>query len=909
MQGRTPMMQQFFEAKASYPDCILLFRMGDFYEVFYDDAVTVSRELDLTLTARHKDSDDPVPMAGVPHHAVDGYIRRLVERGYPIAICDQLEDPQKAGKLVRRGVTRVITPGMLIADEHLEADANNYIVALAVSSVRSADVVAVVAADISTGELRVCEALSQDGLAIELLRLAPSEVLVAEPHEALLRAAVERVGAVLTQREERALSLKKVVQQASSATLAVREGADQGRTLGSAALEERLRVLDGTSFRDRAAVEGALALLLDYVMRTQGGVPVTLDPPTPYRTDDFVVLDPASAANLELFETLMGGKKSGSLFRTIDETVTAAGARRLRTWLAYPLTKPEAILTRQRAVTELVTRAGDRSRLRELLKQTSDVQRISSKLAVGQSNARDLSALRATLSVLPQMVEALAPFEQAEMTALRRRLDPCTDIEAMIAAALVDDPPLVLNEGGLIRRGFDAELDRLLDLSQNGKAWLLDYESKQRAATGIPSIKVRHNKVFGYYIEVTRANLESVPDNYIRKQTLANAERYFTPELKEHEDDILSASGKRFELEAHLFGRLRTAVTDELGRLRAVAELLAELDALASLAELSARRDYVAPEVRAERGIVIESGRHPVVETMVDSGRFVPNDTHLSPDHRLHVITGPNMAGKSTVIRQVALITLLAQIGSHVPAARAVVGVVDQIFSRVGASDNLSRGQSTFMVEMAETAHILQHATERSLVILDEIGRGTSTFDGLSLAWAVAEHLHDTIGAFTLFATHYHELTELVRVKTGTRNFNIAAKEWNDEIVFLHKVIEGPANRSYGIQVARLAGVPEPVVTRARQILANLEQSQADDEVAPPLAREHGEDGPVVKRRAQLHLFASTPVLEPVAPMPTMVREVAELALDRMTPIEALNTLFAFQKRAKQLTRNDPRRR
>ena len=902
------MMQQFFEAKASYPDCILLFRMGDFYEVFYDDAITLARELDLTLTARNKDKDEPIPMAGVPHHAVDGYIRRLVERGYPIAICDQLEDPQKAGKLVRRGVTRVITPGMLIADEHLEADANNYVVALAVSSVRAADVVAVVAADISTGELRVCEALSQDGLAIELLRLAPSEVLVAEPHEALLRAAVERVGAVLTCREERALSLKQVVKQASSATLAVREGADEGRTLGSAALTERLSVLDATSFRDRVAIDGALALLLDYVMRTQGGVPVTLDPPRPYRTDEFVVLDPASAANLELFETLMGGKKSGSLFRTIDETVTSAGARRLRTWLAYPLTRPEAILTRQRAVSELVTRAGDRARLRELLKRTGDVQRISSKLAVGQSNARDLSALRTTLAVLPELVEALASFEQAEMTTLRRRLDPCQDIEAMIGAALVDDPPIVLHEGGLIRRGFDAELDRLLDLTRNNKQWLLAYEEAQRARSGIGSLKVRHNKVFGYYIEVTRANLESVPDDYIRKQTLANAERFFTPELKEHEDDISSAEGRRFELEGRLFAQLRAAVTDELGRLRAVAELLAELDALAALAELSALHDYIAPEVREERGIEIIGGRHPVVETMVDSGRFVPNDTRLTPEQRLHVITGPNMAGKSTVIRQVALITLLAQIGSHVPAERAVIGVVDQIFSRVGASDNLSRGQSTFMVEMAETAHILRHATDRSLVILDEIGRGTSTFDGLSLAWAVAEHLHDSLGAFTLFATHYHELTELVRVKDGTKNYNIAAKEWNDEIVFLHKVVEGPANRSYGIQVARLAGVPDPVVVRARQILSNLEQSQADDEVAPPLAREHGEEGPVVKRRAQLHLFAS-PTHDEVAPqVPTMVREVAALSLDRMSPIEALNTLYALQKRAKQLTRSGSRR-
>ncbi|MFT4702550.1 MAG: DNA mismatch repair protein MutS [Bradymonadia bacterium] len=901
------MMEQYFAAKAEFPGCIVLFRMGDFYEVFYDDAETLARELDLNLTARGKDTDNVVPMAGVPHHAVDGYVRRLIEKGFHVAMCDQLESPTK-GKIVRRGVTRVMTPGMLLADDLLEADANNFLVALAVASLKSADVVALAVTDISTGELRVCETQSQEALATELRRLRPSEVLVAREQEALFRQLVEASDAVLTLRDDAAAKLPRVIKQASSSVLAVSDNAQRAATLTSRQLEERLQGLESFGFRDRAGVDAALALVLDYIMRTQGGVPATLIEPTAYRTDEYLVLDPASAANLEIFETLMGGKKSGSLFTTLNQCVTSAGARRLRTWVSYPLTSVDAIQVRQDAVSELCTREQMRGELRELFGATSDVQRIAGKLAAGQGNARDLVALRRTLVVLPKVLEVLAGTESSRLSDVRRKLDPCGDLEALIGDAIVDDPPLALNEGNIICGGYSAELDRLITLTTDGKAWLLNYERTLREETGITSLKVRYNRVFGYYIEVTRANMDQVPETFIRKQTLANAERFFTPELKEYEEEIVDARERRFALEAKIFAQVRGAVTDEVARLRHVAEQLAELDALAGLSELSVRFGYVAPTVTDVPGIHISDGRHPVVERMVASGRFVPNDVSIDGDSRLQIITGPNMAGKSTVIRQVALISLLAQIGSHVPARSATIGVIDQIFSRVGASDNLARGQSTFMVEMAETAHILKNATSRSLIVLDEIGRGTATYDGLSIAWSVAEFLHDKVEAFTLFATHYHELTEFVRVRDSARNLNIAVREWNDEIVFLHKLIDGPANRSYGIQVARLAGVPDVVVERAREILLNLESTQQNDaERDPALARERVDGVPVVRPKAQLHLFEETPA----ARLPTisaLERELAEVPLERMSPIEALTTLDGLRKRARKAIGSDVRK-
>ncbi len=904
MSKHTPMMQQFLTAKELHPECLLFFRMGDFYETFFDDAVTASRELDLTLTAREKKSGNPVPMAGVPHHAAAGYIRRLVEKGYHVAICDQLESPKNAKGIVRRGVTRVITPGVTLDAESLDAKQNNYLATLAVSKPKSADIIALVLTDVSTGEVRVCEVASMADLTVELLRAKPAEIVLGEPHAAVLRPLVEGLQIHITERPERALSMARVVESAQRRTLDVAESGQTLVTLSSAEVEQRFRSLDAHQLRDRTAVESALALMFDYVMATQGGVPRSIDEPQLYRTKDFLVLDPASAANLEIFETLMGGRKRGSLFNVIDRTVTSAGGRRLRTWLAYPLTSPGAIMYRQNAVTELVRHLETRERLRAVLGDCHDIQRISAKLTAGQGNARDLVTLGATLRRIPELHRLLDLLNDPALASVRKSLDACEDLSAMVDAAIVDDPPMALTDGGLIRKGYSAELDELIVLTTNAKAWLLAFEAEERSKTGITSLKVKHNNVFGYYIEVTKANLELVPeDRYVRKQTLVNAERYYTAELKEKEEAILSASDRRSDVEYALFEEVRSAVIAELARLRGTAEQLAELDALAGLAELAHRNQYTAPEVVDEVGIDIRGGRHPVVETMVEGGRFVPNDVLTQPDRRMLIITGPNMAGKSTVIRQVALIALLAQIGAHVPATSARIGVVDQIFSRVGASDNLARGQSTFMVEMTETAHILTNATDRSLVILDEIGRGTSTYDGLSIAWAVAEFLHDNAQSQTLFATHYHELTELARVQPSIVNMNIAAKEWNDDIIFLHTLVDGPANRSYGIQVARLAGVPADVVARAREVLGMLEQAGYEDD-EPALAKSTKQNGPRVRKTPQLNLFSAEANADPTSQsLPRVVRELAEMSLDSLTPIEALNVLYAMKKQAEKLAK------
>ena len=897
----TPMMRQFLDAKEEYPECVLFFRMGDFYETFLADAELAARELGVTLTARDKGSNgEPIPMAGVPHHAAAGYIRRLVEKGYSVAICEQLESPAEAKGIVRRGVVRVVTPGTLLDEESLDAKSNHHLVSLAVSGV-SADVTALAAVDVSTGELRVCELQSVAEVLVELRRLAPRELICAEGQAAGLEPLIQAAELHATLRSDSALSLKKVVASAEKSPLAVGRTGVKVAALGTSELRALVAPLKDHHLRDRRAVESALALIFEHLIGTQGGVPRTIAAPLVYRSSDYVVLDSASAANLEIFETLMGGRKKGSLIQVIDRTVTAAGGRRLRTWLSYPLVDPDAIRRRQGAVSELTASVKSRAALRELLADCYDIHRLCGKLTSGQGNARDLTALGRTLVSLPKVRAALGQLSEPKLAQLRDDMDECEDLAAMITAAIVDEPPVTLTEGGLIREGYSDELDKVIERTKNSKRWLLEFEARQRADTGISSLKVKHNKVFGYYIEVTRANLDAVPDHYIRKQTLANAERYFTPELKEEEELILSAAETRGRLEYELFEAVRSSVIDELNRLRGAAELLAELDALVGLAELSHSRGYVCPEVRAEPGVEIRAGRHPVVETMLEGERFVPNDISLNPDARLQLITGPNMSGKSTVIRQVALITLLAQIGSHVPARSATIGVVDQIFSRVGASDNLARGQSTFMVEMSETAHILANATDRSLVILDEIGRGTATFDGLSIAWAVAEHLHDELKALTLFATHYHELTTLSESREGVRNLNVAAKEWNDDIIFLHTLLEGPANRSYGIQVARLAGVPAPVVARAREVLATLDGDAAEETEADgpsprtALRTENGVSGP------QLGLFAGK--VETQAVVPKVVRDLGALPLDAMSPIEALNTLYSLRRRARKLSR------
>jgi DNA mismatch repair protein MutS len=889
------MFRQYLDAKRAHPDCLVLFRMGDFYEVFFDDAKLVAEELNLTLTARGKDTGDPVAMCGVPHHAAESYIRRLVEKGYRVALCEQLEDPAAAKGIVRRGVVRVISRGTTLDDDALEPSSNNYLAAI-VKGDAGGGSLALACADVTTGDFRVSELLSLDALRNELHRLRPAEVLVVPSQRDDFAPAMG--DAFVTQREVQAL--ETVLRNASASPLATDSRGLPTLSLPTMELRRRLAPLDAAVVRDRASVERALALLLDYLVATQGGVTPMLSPLDVVRGEEFLALDPDSAANLEVFETMMGGSRRGSLVSVIDQTVTAAGARRLRTWLAYPLRDIVLIRARQAAVSELVDRASLRGAVREELRATRDVQRLSARIASGPGSPRDLVALAASLRRVPMLLAQLEDIGAPALTQLRDRLDPCEDIVATIDAALVDEPPVATSDGGFIRDGHAEELDRLNEISLRGKQFFVEYEARERARTGISSLKVRPSRVFGWYIEVTRANLESVPPEYIRKQTISTGERFFTTELKEYEEELGGAEARRIELEQQLLEVLRQTVCGRLSSVRATAELLAELDVYAGLAELAHRRGYVAPELVEEPGISIRDGRHPVVETMLEGERFVPNDVEVDPARRLLVITGPNMAGKSTIIRQVALIALLAQIGSHVPARAARIGIVDQIFSRVGASDNLARGHSTFMVEMAETAHILRNATERSLVILDEIGRGTATYDGLSIAWAVAEDLHDRVGALTLFATHYHELTELSRTRDAVRNHSVAVKEWNDEIIFLHRLVEGPANRSYGIQVARLAGVPDPVVSRAREVLSNLEAA-AYGSTTPGFARHAGEDEPATPAAAgpgagpQLSLF-SPAAAGGVAADP-IVEELAAVPVETTTPIEALNLIHRWQRR------------
>jgi DNA mismatch repair protein MutS len=893
------MLRQFLDAKQGHPDCIVLFRMGDFYETFFDDARLVSEVLDLTLTARGKEHGDPIPMAGVPYHAAEGYIRRLVEQGHRVAICEQLEDPSQARGIVRRGVVRVITPGLVSDSGAIDAGANHFLVAVAQSST-AGDAIALCAVDITTGEFRVGEMVSREALALELFRLEPAEVLVLGEQRAQLASAFGN--RPVTERGATSAQLETVLRNASSNPLATDERGQPAMSLATMELRRRIEPLDRAVLRDRATVEVAVSLVLDYLIGTQGGITPLLGSLNVVRGDEFLALDPDSAANLEVFETMMGSQRRGSLISVIDHTATAAGARRLRTWLAYPLRDAAMIRRRQDAVSELVDRPTLRSLIREQLRETRDIQRLASRIAAGPGNPRDLVAFATSLQRVPRLVDLLGESATPLLSELRDSLDACPDVVSDVLSTLVDEPPVLTNSGGMIREGVTPELDRLIELTTRGKEWLLRYEVTERDRTGISSLKVRHNSVFGYYIEVTRANLESVPENYIRKQTIANGERYFTSELKEFEDDLVTAETRRTSVELALYEALRARVCAQISVARATAEKLAEIDVLAGLAELSHKRGYCAPEVLDDAGIVIRDGRHPVVETMIEGERFVANDTDLDPERRLLVITGPNMAGKSTIIRQVALIVLLAQIGSHVPARSARIGVVDQIFSRVGASDNLSRGHSTFMVEMSETAHILRRASNRSLVILDEIGRGTATYDGLSIAWAVAEDLHDRIGAFTLFATHYHELTELARTRTGVRNHSVAVKEWNDNIVFLHRLVEGPANRSYGIQVARLAGVPDSVVVRAREVLSNLE-SAAYGSSEPTFARhsEEPESGATARPASpQLNLFGERVVAAPQASNP-LVDELLAVRIDTTTPIEALNVLHKLQKRARRL--------
>jgi len=864
----TPAMRQYLEVKERYPDCIIFFRMGDFYEMFFEDAVTASRVLEITLTSRNKNREDAIPLCGFPHHASSSYIAKLIEKGFKVAVCEQIEDPKAAKGVVKREVTRVVTPGLVLDTENLNAKENNYLAALAVRGGRFA----LAFVDISTGEFRVAEAEDREFFRAETAGLPIREILVAEDlrDDDLIRSVAG---------EGEHCRINRLPPERFDPAAAV-------ALLRDHFPEEKL---SGIALESHPAAAAAAGAVLAYMTETQKDRLDHINELTRYESGAHLVLDEVAKRNLELFSTIAEGKKSGSLFHVLDETVTSLGARRLRWWLNHPLCEPLRIRERLAAVSEI--REGNllRESLRGILKDVYDLERLGSRIAVGLANGRDLAALRTSLLVLPRLRDAIAGCEASLLRAIRDGIDEMPDLRVLIESAIVDEPPLTIREGGIIREGYDPELDQLIAIMRDGKKWIAALEEKERQRTGIHSLKVGFNSVFGYYIEVTKANTRLIPAEYIRKQTLVNAERYINEELKGYEETVLHAEERRHAREYDLFVEIRGRIAGEIRRIQRTAARIADLDAVASLAEVAERYNYCCPVVDIEDTIAITDGRHPVVERQAGGTGFVPNDVLLDLEkNRFLIITGPNMAGKSTCIRQVALIVLMAQMRSFVPAARARVGVVDRIFTRIGAADNLVRGQSTFMVEMNEVAEILRHATKRSLIILDEVGRGTSTFDGLSIAWATAEYIHDapSLGARTLFATHYHELTELTATKEGVRNFNIAVREWGEKIIFLRKIMEGGTNRSYGIQVARLAGVPAEVIARAKEILRNLEKGELDETGMPKIARGRKTDR---KNANQLSLFtgAGDAVLEEIRGLDPM----------NLTPLDALHHLSDWKQR------------
>jgi DNA mismatch repair protein MutS len=857
------MMEQFWRAKKEAPGALLFFRMGDFYELFHEDAVTVSRELGLTLTSRSKGSAQPIPMAGVPVRAADGYLVRLVKKGHKVAICEQLQDPREVKGIVERGIVRIVTPGTLTEENALDARANHYLASLVVVRGRAG----LAWVDLSTGRMHGCE-LAEERVLDELARLAPSELLAApelwEAHPEWRTELAEHLRVALTERE---------------AWRFAAEGAVRALTR-----HFRVKSLEGFGVEASSLLVPAAGALIEYVAETQRASCEHILRIEPVVPETYLLLDRATRQCLELVETQREHRREGTVLEVLDSTLTPMGSRNLREWLLHPLRAVEPIRTRQSGVAELVAEPFLREELRALLSEVHDVERLSGRISTGRANGRDLVALAGSLAVIPALRERLANVRSQALAAVLSALDPLADVAGRIRSTLVDEPPQTVKEGGLVRGGFDPALDELLQIAGDAKSWLARFQAEESARSGIPGLKIGFNSVFGYYIEVPRGQVERVPATYVRKQTVKAAERYVTPELEEFEDKVLNAEGRAVEREYAIFQELRLAVAAELPRVLASARALAELDTLAALAEVAAANRYVAPVIDEDGELRIVDGRHPVIERSVTCESFVPNDAHLDLDgRRLTILTGPNMAGKSTYIRQVALIVLLAQIGSFVPAAEARIGVVDRIFTRVGAGDDISRGESTFMVEMVEIANILNNASRRSLVILDEVGRGTSTFDGLALAWAIAEHLHERIGCRTLFATHYHQLTDLSSRYSGTVNRNVAVREWGDEIVFLHKIVEGGTDRSYGIHVARLAGVPPDVLARARGILADLERDE--EGLAQRILAGAGpaaSGAPV-----QLGLFpARSPVEE----------RIARLDLDRLSPLDALLELRALQR-------------
>lgn len=880
MAELTPMMKQYMETKSQYQDCILFYRLGDFYEMFFEDALTASRELEITLTGKNCGQEEKAPMCGVPYHAVEGYLNRLVAKGYKVAICEQVEDPKTTKGIVKREVVRIVTPGTNLDTQALDETKNNYIMCI----VYIADKYGVSVADISTGDYFVTEIPDSAKLLDEIYRFSPSEIIC---NEAFYMSGVDmdgmkdRLGITIYSLEswyfDDEVCRKKLLEHFEVSSFA------------------------GLGLADYDCGIISAGALLQYLLETQKNSLSNLTHITPYAAGKFMMIDSSTRRNLELCETLREKQKRGSLLWVLDKTKTAMGARTLRKYVEQPLIDKTEIIRRLDAVQELKEQAISREEIREYLSPVYDLERLITKIAYGSANPRDLTAFRSSLEMLPALLYILQEMKAELLKDLAVDLDPLEDLCILVKKAIREDPPIAMKEGNIINDGYNEEVDKLRRAKSDGKDWLAKLENDEREKTGIKNLKIKYNKVFGYYLEVTNSYKEMVPEYYTRKQTLANAERYITPELKELEDMILGAEDKLYALEYELYSEVRDLIASQIERIQKTAKAVAAFDAFASLALVAERNNYVRPKINEKGVIDIKEGRHPVVERMIPNEMFISNDTYLDDKkHRISIITGPNMAGKSTYMRQTALIALMAQIGSFVPAKSANIGLSDRIFTRVGASDDLASGQSTFMVEMTEVANILRNATSKSLLILDEIGRGTSTFDGLSIAWAVIEYISDSrlLGAKTLFATHYHELTELEGKIDNVNNYCIAVKEKGDDIVFLRKIVKGGADKSYGIQVAKLAGVPELVIGRAKEIVEELSDEDITARVSEIASKER-----VVKKKPKVKKYDDVDIAQmslfDTVKDDDVLEELKNLDVGNMTPIDALNTIYRLQNKLK----------
>ena len=876
----SPMMQHYMETKKEYPDCVLFYRLGDFYEMFFDDALTVSKELEITLTGKDCGLSERAPMCGVPFHALDSYLYRLVQKGYKVAIAEQMEDPRQAKGLVKREVIRVVTPGTITSSQVLDETKNNYLMGI----VYMDGIYGISTADISTGDFMVTEVDSDRELFDEINKFSPSEIIC---NNAFYMSGVDMD------------ELKNRYQVVISALDSRFFGEESCRRI----LMEHFKVgaLVGLGLEDYATGIIAAGAVMQYIYETQKSTLEHITTITPYSTGQYMVIDTSTRRNLELVETMREKQKRGTLLWVLDKTKTAMGARLLRACIEQPLIHRDEIIKRQNAVEELNMNYISREEICEYLNPIYDLERLIGRISYKTANPRDLIAFRSSLEMLPYIKRILGEFNSELLAELGREVDPLQDMFQLIGDAIVEEPPITVREGGIIKDGYNQEADKLRHAKTEGKNWLAELEAKEKEKTGIKTLKVKFNKVFGYYFEVTNSFKDQVPDYYIRKQTLTNAERFTTDELKQLEDIIMGAEEKLVSLEYDLFCEVRDKIGAEVIRIQKTAKSIAGIDVFCSLSVVATRRNYVKPSINDKGVIQIKNGRHPVVEQMMRDDMFVANDTFLdNGKNRLSVITGPNMAGKSTYMRQVALIVLMAQLGSFVPAQEADIGICDRIFTRVGASDDLASGQSTFMVEMTEVANILRNATRNSLLVLDEIGRGTSTFDGLSIAWAVIEHISNSklLGAKTLFATHYHELTELEGTIAGVKNYCIAVKEQGDDIVFLRKIVRGGADKSYGIQVAKLAGVPDSVIARAKEIAEEL--SDADitarakeiAEISSNITQHKAVPKPDEVDLQQLSFFDTVKDDD-------IIRELDSLELSTMTPLDAMNTLYRLQTKLK----------